>query len=81
MTEFEPSGSSADRHLSHCSSEPNSIRDRSRALDTAMPPGYRVEREPHPPYGWNLFDNRGLIVRSGSLKPTLHNTSTSERAS
>ncbi|MFI5779410.1 hypothetical protein [Nocardia sp. NPDC051570] len=30
-------------------------------------PGWRVEREPNPPYGWNLVDDRATIVCSGSL--------------
>ncbi|MFI6366386.1 hypothetical protein ACIBG0_26960 [Nocardia sp. NPDC050630] len=44
-----------------------SIREWLRAIENAAGPGYRVEREPNPPYGWNLVDASDSIVCSGAL--------------
>ncbi|MEG8183337.1 hypothetical protein GZH49_33270 [Nocardia terpenica] len=37
------------------------------AIEDKAGPGHRVEREPQPPYGWNLVDPSGVTVCSGSL--------------
>ncbi|MEG8178470.1 hypothetical protein [Nocardia terpenica] len=54
---------SAHRHAD----ELPSIRPWVLAIEDKAGPGYLVEREPNPPYGWNLFDQAGVIVCSGSL--------------
>lgn len=48
-------------------SDPESIRIWADAIAGKAGDGYRVEREPNPPYGWNLFDHAGALVCSGSL--------------
>jgi hypothetical protein len=52
--------------------EPDSIRERLCALDTRTPSGYEVEREPAPPYCWNLRAADGTVVSSGSLEIIEH---------
>lgn len=44
-----------------------SIRPWVLAIEEKAGPGYHVEREQDPPYGWNLFDRSGVKVCSGSL--------------
>ncbi|MBF6059553.1 hypothetical protein IU500_02500 [Nocardia terpenica] len=44
-----------------------SIRPWILAIEEKAGSGYHVEREPDPPYGWNLFDRSGVKVCSGSL--------------
>ncbi|MBU3063055.1 hypothetical protein KO481_16165 [Nocardia sp. NEAU-G5] len=46
--------------------EPESIRERLCTLNTRIPVGYKVDRKPAPPYGWNLRAADGTIVSSGS---------------
>ncbi|KZM70822.1 hypothetical protein AWN90_40435 [Nocardia terpenica] len=43
------------------------IREWLCAIEDKAGAGYRVEREPQPPYGWNLVDPSGAIVCSGTL--------------
>ncbi|MBF6329466.1 hypothetical protein [Nocardia transvalensis] len=45
----------------------DSVREWAHTIETDAGPGYRVEREPNPPFGWNLVDGEGAIVCSGSL--------------
>ncbi|WP_433759135.1 hypothetical protein [Nocardia sp. CA-135398] len=44
-----------------------SIREWLRAIENAAGADHHVEREPNPPFGWNLIDSSGAIVCSGSL--------------
>ncbi|WP_040695110.1 hypothetical protein [Nocardia vinacea] len=44
-----------------------SIREWLCAIENAAGLGYHVEREPNPPFGWNLVDGSGAIVCSGPL--------------
>ncbi|MBF6060429.1 hypothetical protein IU500_06500 [Nocardia terpenica] len=44
-----------------------SIRPWILAIEDKAGPGYRIARELDPPYGWNLFDPKGIRVCSGSL--------------
>ncbi|WP_329413153.1 hypothetical protein OG563_11470 [Nocardia vinacea] len=44
-----------------------SIREWLRAIENGAGANYHVEREPNPPYGWNLVDGSGSIVCSGPL--------------
>ncbi|ATL70762.1 hypothetical protein CRH09_35855 [Nocardia terpenica] len=44
-----------------------SIRDQLRSIEDTAGAGYRVVREPNPPYGWNLVDPTGVVVCSGPL--------------
>ncbi|QIS20278.1 hypothetical protein [Nocardia terpenica] len=55
--------SSAVRHAD----ELPSIKPWVCAIEERAGDGYHVEREPNPPYGWNLFDPAGAVVCSGSL--------------
>ncbi|MCM6775427.1 hypothetical protein NDR87_15880 [Nocardia sp. CDC159] len=64
------------------SRELESIRDWLWAIEAEAGPGYFVDREPQPPYGWNLFDPEGTVVCSGSLdkiEKWLRNSRTDER--
>ncbi len=49
------------------SHEPESIRQWLCDIESEAGPGWRVRREPRPPYGWNLLDDTGAVVCGGSL--------------
>ncbi|RDI66826.1 hypothetical protein [Nocardia pseudobrasiliensis] len=48
--------------------ELDSIRGWLCRIEDEAGPGFRVERELKPPYGWNLVDASGAIVCSGPLE-------------